>query len=118
MRVSATGRRRLTVPASSCWPRTACRPTRLRTLWFEVAALLRAGDRAAAAETLAAFVSRAGDSRRCHVTRLRADSELAPSPDERLALLRQARDVARELDPPLEVRELDATLAHSATLRE
>jgi beta-lactamase regulating signal transducer with metallopeptidase domain len=52
------------------------------------------------------------------VRRLRAESELASSPDERLALLRQARDVARELDLPLEVRELDATLAHSPTLRE
>jgi DNA-binding SARP family transcriptional activator len=81
---------------------------RLRTLWFEVAALVRAGERAAARHTLAAFVSSAGNSRRYLVTRLRAESELAHSAFERFDLLVQAYEVARELDLRLEVRELDA----------
>jgi hypothetical protein len=50
---------------------------RVHTLWFEVAALVRGGDRAAAMDTLRAFVQLSGGHPRYAVTRLRAEAELA-----------------------------------------
>ena len=81
---------------------------RMHTLWCEVAALVRGGNRDAAIDTLQAFVRSSGDQARYAVTRLRAEAELALTLGEREAFLMQARTMARELDLPLEVRELGA----------
>jgi tetratricopeptide (TPR) repeat protein len=79
---------------------------RMRSLWLEVRALVRSGDRAAAAQTLAIFVGTAHNSQRYTIARLRGEAELAESETERSRLLAAARDIVEDLALPLESREL------------
>jgi tetratricopeptide (TPR) repeat protein len=80
---------------------------RVRTLWYEVEALARSGDIANARRTLDAFASLSGDTPRYRVAQLRAEAILA-TPEEAAALRDEALAIARQLNLPVEIRELEA----------